>query len=56
MGYQISKQSFSQAHAKLHLCVAMIFPDPLNLPECSVYHVFFPLLVCLALNFNDIVL
>ena len=39
VGYSISNRNSFYAHAKLHLRVDMIFPDPLNLLECSVFQV-----------------
>ena len=52
MGYPLSNQISSYAHAKLHLRVAMIFPDSLIILK-SVRQVLFFLLVCLALKVTD---
>ena len=34
MGYQISHRNSSQEHAKLHLCISMIFP--ILIASCNV--------------------
>ena len=39
MGYLIINWNPSQVHAKLHLRVATIIPDPLGLLECSLFQV-----------------
>ena len=40
-GYPISNRNSSRAHAKHHIRIAMIFPDPLVPLECSLLQVLF---------------